>query len=180
MPVATLFPLVPLLLLCCSVVIIALISIILDSFENQSQVDSGLFVLIGCILTVAIIGFFVALSKTVEAFMLKDSLEEDEQSIDHLKLKKISIKDFMKYITKLLLLLSLSVAIVALASVIVEKGEFVSNSSFVFAAVILAISAFSTLLMTTFTIIRCIEYFRISKADVAATRDHGVDVIDMN
>ena len=171
MPVVALFPIIPLLLLISAITVIALISIILSNFENsqasEDGIDSGLFVLIGCILTLAIIGFFVALAKTIEAFMLKNSMdnESNEEVVGYNKLKKTSLKDFLKYISKLILLMLLGVVVVALAAVIVEKGEIVSNSSFIFAAIILAFSAFSTLLMIMFIVIRFVEYSQMIKND---------------
>ena len=171
MPVITLFPIIPLLLLISAIIVIALISIILSNFEtsqaSEDRIDSGLFVLIGCILTLAILGFVVALAKTIEAFMLKNSMdnENNEEVVGYNKLKKTTLKDFLKYISKLILLMLLGVVVVALAAVIVEKGEIVSNSSFVFAAIILAFSAFSTLLMIMFIVIRCVEYSQMTKTD---------------
>ena len=153
---------------------IALISIILDSFENSKAskdgVDSGLFVLIGCILTLAILGFFATLAKTIEAFMLRNSInvENNENAVEYYKLKKIALKDFLKYIFKLILLMLLGVVVVALAAVIVEKGQIVSNTSFIFASIVLAFSAFSTLLMIIFIVIRCVEYSQMTNGETTA------------
>ena len=107
MPVITLFPIIPLLLLISAIIVIALISIILSNFEtsqaSEDRIDSGLFVLIGCILTLAILGLVVALAKTIEAFMLKNSMdnENNEKVVGYNKLKKTTLKDFLKYIYNL-------------------------------------------------------------------------------
>jgi hypothetical protein len=162
----TLFPIFPLFILISTIVVIALVSIILDNFEENNRINSGLFVLTGVILTLAIIGFIVALQKTIQAFTIKEAEGGELAGTDtdlYLKKKFTSGHDFAKYLWNLILLLLFNVVVVALSSVIVEEYGRISPSSYIFAVVILAFSAFTLLLLIIFIIIRIVEFCKLPK-----------------
>lgn len=159
------FPLLPLFLLLCCLVVIALISIILNSLPKQTaSVSGGLYVICGIILTLSIIGFALSLQKTIEAFIIKSA--DVVQDANHAEVRRVMMipqtkREMQLFVANLLGYIAFGCTVVALTSVIISFENSVSPSSYVFACIILGFSIFTLALLLIFFIVRCIEYYRL-------------------